>query len=515
LLVPYPPFLGFAPLDVWWRLLRAPGVSVAPRYWPRLAIGLVTSALVTLLTLPERLLLGLWFRLRRPPRSPGPVFILGYYRSGTTHLQYLLDCDPHLYSPRWYQVLSPQGFVVSWTVLRLLLLPFVPNKRPQDNVAHGADVPAEDDFALNNGALASSIPGRFITPRARPHFDRFHDLKGLTPEERERWRRCQFDFFRKMAILAGPRRVVFKSPSHTARVGALRDLFAGTGGPKFLHISRQPLSVLRSNVRLLQVLQDMYGLQDGPSDDELERYLTREYLATEEDYLAARGQVPPGDLAELRMEDLQADPVGELKRVYAELGLPYTPEFERRALEYLEATRDYRPNPQSGWGEEQTRRMAAAVEPLKRQFRHDRPAIPRAEPPRGEAAPLTGRKRRAAVVALITGAACLAVWLLLVYALQMRLDRLVWPVGIAVGYAALRQARQGSVLLGAWSALVTTLVFLAGGLLTTAVLSGSESGNSWAGLWGTTWEELSSWRILLWYALGFWYAHGTASRSWV
>ena len=65
-----------------------------------------------LLTLPERLILALYLRLRGRAidRRPAPVFILGYYRSGTTFLQFLLNCDPNLYSPRRRQTFSPQGF---------------------------------------------------------------------------------------------------------------------------------------------------------------------------------------------------------------------------------------------------------------------------------------------------------------------------------------------------------------------------------------------------------------------
>ena len=118
---PYPPFLGFGPLDVWFRLLFRPRPVIPVRYWPRLAVGLLTSAALTLLTLPERLVLALWLRLRGPAldrRRPGPVVILGYYRSGTTFLQFLMNCDPNLYSPRWSQCFSPQGFWLSWTFLR-------------------------------------------------------------------------------------------------------------------------------------------------------------------------------------------------------------------------------------------------------------------------------------------------------------------------------------------------------------------------------------------------------------
>lgn len=222
---PYPHFMGFAPLDVWWRLLFRPRVAVPPRFWPRLAVALSISLIFTILSLPERVITGLWLRFGRSRKPlPGPVIILGYYRSGTTLLQFLLSRDPHLYSPDWAQAFAPQGYWLTWTVLRWVFLPFFPRSRPQDNVAFGPLVPAEDDFALNAWALASTVPGRLVVPQAHGFYDRFHDLEALTPAERERWQRYQLAFVRKLAPLAGQRRVLLKTPAHTARIAALLEL---------------------------------------------------------------------------------------------------------------------------------------------------------------------------------------------------------------------------------------------------------------------------------------------------
>jgi hypothetical protein len=482
-------------------------------------IGLALSAAVTALTLPERLLLALWLRLRGAAldRRPGPVIILGYYRSGTTHLQFLLNCDPNLYSPKWYQALSPQGFLLSWTLLRFLLLPFLSRTRPQDNVAFGSDVPAEDDFALNNWALASSLPGRHVLPRARDFYDRFHDLKDLSPDERARWRRYQRAFVRKLSLLAGRRRILLKTPSHTARVEALQELFAGTDGPRFIHISRDPHAVVRSNRGLYRALNPMYHLQAPLPPEELEARTVAEYLATEQSYLAARPHVPPGRLAELRLEDLQADPLGEVRRVYRELGLEFTEAFERRLLDYLDATRGYTPNVHPAWGDEQARRLGPALEPLVKQFGHDRPPLPPVPPPRpAHMAPGARRLRLAlaGLLAAVAAAACVAAWLLLAHLLGRRVDRLVWPAGIAVGYAALSAARRGSHRLGLWAGLLTLLSLLAAGLLTTRLLAPPSGDVSWLGLWRTTAPELLSPAILFWACFGALSAYRIASRPW-
>jgi omega-hydroxy-beta-dihydromenaquinone-9 sulfotransferase len=517
---PYPPFLGFAPLDVWFRLLFWPRPVIPLRYWPRVAIGLLLSAAITVLTLPERLALALYLRLcgHALDRRPAPVFILGYYRSGTTFLQFLLNCDPNLYSPRWCQTFSPQGFFLSWTFLRFFLTPFYSTARPQDDVAFGPDVPAEDDFALCNGALVSSLVGRHVLPRLRDVYDRFHDLKRLTPPEFSRWRRCQLGFIRKLAILAGRRRILLKTPSHTARVEELIELFAASAdGPRFIHISREPQAVVRSNLGLHRALNPILHLQDAISDEEQERRTVAEYLATEQSYLAARSRIPVGWLAEIRLEDLRADPIGELRRVYTELGMPFTEAFGRRAAEYLDVSRDYKPNAHPPGDAERLRRLEAQLAPLAKAFHHDEPAIPKVVSlPPAYMAPGPRRVRliTAVLFASLTGLLCTAGWLALVLLAGRRLDQLVWPAGIALGLVTLHVARRGSSWLGLWAALLAVLTQLGAALLTTWLLA-HPAGSDFSQLAWTTAEALGSINVLFWTFMGAATAYRLASKPFI
>ncbi len=442
--------MGFAPLDVWFRLLFRPRVTISPRFWPRLAFALLLSSLFTLVTLPERIIAALYLRLsKREKQRPGPVIILGYYRSGTTLLQYLLSCDPNLYAPHWGQAFAPQGWWLTWTLLRWFVLPFFPRNRPQDNVAFGPLVPAEDDFALNNGVLASTLPGRIVLPQAHPFYDRFHDLKDLTPAERRRWRLYQLAFVRKLAPQAGGRRVLLKTPAHTARIAALLDLYRNTTGVKFVYISRHPHKVFRSNVAMLRQLTDICGLQPPLEEEELEEYVLGEFVATEEEYRRTRALIPAGDLAEIRLQDLQADPLGTMRRVYDQLGLSFTPAFEQQMIAYLHANRDYQPNVHAPPSPKQKERMASALQSLVEQGRHDGRA------PESVALPAPDRSARCRQVlrgtALGLTAAAIAFILLLLAASQLGIHSLglAWPCAVVIGVGVLRGAgNHGSVALG-------------------------------------------------------------------
>lgn len=366
--LPYPHFMCVAPLDAVLRILRRAEGQIPPAYWPRLVLLLLLSGISTVASLPERVIVGAWLRLRPPrmERDNAPVFVLGYFRSGTTFLQNLLAADPSLRSPSWPQVLAPQTFVVGWAVLRYLFVPLLPLTRLDAVVPVGARLPAEDDFALNNMGGMSVLAGRAVLPRRQAFFNRFHDLDALSADEFGRWRSHQFAFVQRLALVAGGRRLLFKSPSHTARVRYLLDLFPGA---KFVHISRSPEVVFRSNLLLARELQRAFALQPPLPEDEQEEIITCEYLATEMHYLADRARIPAADLAEVRLQDLTADPVGEMKRIYRELGLPFSRGGEERMLQvaatFVRQVRNRHPELT-----ERQKARVARLEPLAAAFGH-------------------------------------------------------------------------------------------------------------------------------------------------
>ena len=257
--VPYPHFMGLAPLDSLLKLLFRKPVRVPPALWPRLVVLLVFSVISTILSLPERAAIALWLKFRPREIAPeeAPVFVLGYFRSGTTWLQTLLALDPKLRTPLWLEALSPHTFVSTWAVLRVLLTPFLWLVRIRKVTPLGATLPAEDDFAMCNWTRASVIAGRAVLPEQQDFYNRFHDLDRLEPDELARWEQYMRAFAGKLLLTARGRRLLFKSPSHTARVRHLLRVFPGA---RFIHISRPPTTVFQSNIALVRTLQDVFRL---------------------------------------------------------------------------------------------------------------------------------------------------------------------------------------------------------------------------------------------------------------
>ncbi len=536
--LPYPHFMGFAPLDVWWRLLTQDRAytKIPARYWPRLAAALCTSALGTLLTLPERLLL-----LPFLPTSPFPpptshlplptsdiphptsdiLFILGYYRSGTTHLHYLLSCDPHLATPRWYQMLAPQGFVLSWTFLRYFLVPFLSSSRPQDDVAYGPEYPAEDDFGVCNSSASCTMPGRMALPDCWEYYARFQSLDTLTAPELSRFRAAQLALTWKLSKLSRARMLLLKTPSHTARVAELSRLYPTA---RFIHLHRDPTPVLRSNVALHRRFAP-FLLQPHPGDDEIRRRVIAEYDATDRKFLADAAQLPANRVTRLRYEDLIADPIGQLRAAYSHLGLNFSQEFHQRAAVYLHSVREYRSASEKPTGSQGDQREAIAtateLDWMHSAFNHDRPAIALVPslPTSDFQLPTSDFLFTPPTAALVAASFSFAAWMMIAAATLNRLDFLAWPVGVAIGLSALKSAgthnKRGTTALGLWSLLLTLLVILAAAYPATwlAVRATFSPENLAHHVWLATRRGVLAWNNIVWIVLGLMTAYRYASRQ--
>jgi omega-hydroxy-beta-dihydromenaquinone-9 sulfotransferase len=464
--LPQAHFMALAPLDVWWRILRARGAPLRARFWPSILVNLFTSTLGTALTLPERLLLSPLWRSRaraaiqgtRPLHEPGFVFVLGYYRSGTTHLHYLLSCDPQFRTPAWCQCLAPSGFVLSWAFLRLFLIPFISGKRPQDDVAIGPDWPAEDDFALNNLAAVSPLVGRFVRPstrfgsgqeRARAGFQLFHDLQGLTPRELDRWRHAWLGFLARLSVQAGSRQILLKTPAHTARVGEILRLL-GPERCRFIMISRPDDDVIKSNVAMQKRLEP-YLLEPMHEAEDIERAIREEYAGTMDRFETDAPLIPPGRLCRVRFEDLTTDAEGTLDRIYRDLGLSRSAEAISRASAYQESVRGYTPAHGSA-------RTPLAIAPGA-----DGGGVGARSDVAGSVAARSARgssTARGAIAAAFVALLALMLWLLAAWVLKTRADWLVWPAGVGIGAAALHFARAGAVRLGVIAAVLAVLTYV-------------------------------------------------------
>lgn len=321
-------------MGIWLPLFAEAGFRASPSRWGLIATISAASVFNSAMEAATRLAWGR--RLADPPKTPPPLFIVGHWRSGTTLLHELLMLDTGFCCPTTLQCFAPGHFLLTERFLSPAIGWMMPKQRPMDNVAAGLDRPQEDEFALVN--LGAPSPYRRMAfPRTSSRRPVALDVSKLPPAELERWKATVLRFMHTLAV-RDPRRPVLKSPPHTARMAVLRGLFPGA---RFLHIVRDPFVVFPSTVRLWRSMNATQALQVDPGDD-LDEYV---FEAFDEMYAAFerdRAELGPGELHEVRYEDLVADPEGRLAEAYRALELG---DFEPvRAAVRATVRSDYRTN---------------------------------------------------------------------------------------------------------------------------------------------------------------------------
>jgi len=460
--------LALAPLDVWIRIVKRAG-GVDPAYWARFAFILITSFVGTICTVHERIVLAGIRRLKfgRDPRvehEAGSIIILGYYRSGTTHLQNLMSCDAGFVSPRWSQCLAGQGFLIGWSILRFVLVPFLGSTRPQDAVGFGPDWPGEDDFALCTWGGCSSIPGRFVWPSGWEDWKRWHSLEGLSEKELNRWRSLLAMFVWKITRKRCNRTkiVLLKTPSHTARVQELDRLFKGN--VKFVHLVRNPTAVVDSNVRLHESLKD-HLLEDGLDVQQVRDRIVEEYAYTESKCASELSAIDANRWTRVQYQDLRGDAIGTLEQVYSALGMEIDPRAKDSIQEYLGQLGVYQSDKEDiELGEMNETEQQISKEMIQR---YELDKEPVASVQMDSIEDPAARVWRGVMAMSLLALVCICAWLGIVYSvhatwdsMHLRLIPAVWICGAIVGIGAKKASGVGSRSLGSMAAILTILIVL-------------------------------------------------------
>jgi hypothetical protein len=329
-----PPFWAGCDAVAWWRLLKRSRVAVDRSRWRMAAFVSASSAVQTALGFVQRVLHGreITETLVRNP----PIFVLGHWRSGTTLLHELLASDPRHAAPTTYDCFNPHHFLLTRSWLPALLQRFAPSRRPMDAMAAGWERPQEDEFGLV--LLGQPSPYEQIAfpnvPGAGAAALELHDL---SPRAVCAWERTFRRFVRALTLASRGRRLVLKSPPHTARIPTLLKLYPGA---RFVHLVRDPYAVYASTLNLWRVLCTAHGLQ-RPAWEILPEHVLNTFARMDRAFESTRALIPNGHLHELRYEDLVRDPVTRTEIAYRELSLGDFGAARRSVEEHLSRVRGH------------------------------------------------------------------------------------------------------------------------------------------------------------------------------
>jgi omega-hydroxy-beta-dihydromenaquinone-9 sulfotransferase len=336
-------------LGDWWAFLRRHHFAVGLPHWPRAMIQTAVSASNSVTAGIERMRFG---RRIEAAQVRAPLFVLGHYRSGTTHLHNLLALDPQFAAPTFFQMLNPHTFLSTERWAAPVVGHLVGRRRLQDEMAMGVGVPSEDEFGSCAMTGLSPYMG-WCFPEDGAVYERYLTFRDVPENELVRWKHTLMTLFKKLTVRYG-RPLVLKSPPHTARIRLLLGLFPDA---RFVHIHRDPYVVFRSTRHMIRAVQVFYHLRDGPLQDG-EDGIIAVYNEMYDAYFEERGFVPAGRLCEVSYEDLEREPVGVVGSVYESLALSGFEDVKPRLEGYLKTIAGYRKNRHDDLPDELRQRIA-------------------------------------------------------------------------------------------------------------------------------------------------------------
>jgi hypothetical protein len=282
-----------------------------------------------------------------------PLFIIGHWRTGTTHLHNLISLDKRFITPTSLECFAPAHFLISSWLLRRLSF-FLPGRRPTDDMFVDWDSPQEDEFALLNLGLCSPYE-TLMFPNNRPIWHEFLTMTGIAPTQLKKWKSEYLRFLQSVNYARGqktknsngPVRIVLKSPPNTARLRILQQMFPDA---QYIHMVRHPYYVFASTVLLWRTLYATQGLQRpqfGPLSNgapDIEQYVLDNMNLLYHDFAEQTVKMPTHQICQVRYEDLIDDPIAEIDRIYRQLDLGESCSLRPLLESQLRKLDSYKPN---------------------------------------------------------------------------------------------------------------------------------------------------------------------------
>jgi hypothetical protein len=259
-----------------------------------------------------------------------PVFVLGLPRTGTTVLYGMLAANPALRSPASWEVARPFPAPVGEDPERVRasqkdldgfrrLAPGIDQIHPM-----GPDLPQE--------CLAMQAPSfssyEFVTTFPVPSYWEWLRRQDMTPA-------YAFEKQFLQHLQSGGHRGehwVLKTPCHLMWLDALLEVFPDA---LLVHTHRDPTTVLASVSSLMSTIRS--AVSDHVDPAAIGREQLDAWTWGMQRVMEVRDRLPADRVVDVRFEDTVAHPVETVEKVYAHLGLDYTPAVAEGVRAYLDA----------------------------------------------------------------------------------------------------------------------------------------------------------------------------------
>ncbi len=260
--------IPFYPLFQMIRVQAKYGI-LSNKKWQLILIWLIKLTVIEPFRMVEAIVM-----LLLPKKKVNPIFILGYYRSGTTYLQELLASDKNHRTLTLFQSVLPEvSLCFGW--LFVPILSFITMtfriKNPYHNIDFSWIFPGEEDVAIN-AMMAVHDYNKIYQYPSKHEIITDHYLNFKNPEDSKKWMANYRYLLKKLAYCYGDKKLVLKSPPNTGRIDLLKNNFPDA---KFIFIHRDPF-VSISSARRLWKLNLAFSFE-AYSEAQVENILIKQY----------------------------------------------------------------------------------------------------------------------------------------------------------------------------------------------------------------------------------------------
>ena len=314
--------IGSTPANIL-RVIK--GHRIDLRYYPKFMLTFLVSIIFEFFNLAEKLLY--FKKLRKTHINEQPVFIIGFWRSGTTMLHSFLCQDPQAGYVTTFQGVFPNLVLSQNKWFKSFVNSILPKNRPFDGYAMDMDFPQEEDFAMMS-LQPKSLYKMFYFPKDYKNiYAKELYLEQLTENERKRWKSNYLSLISKAMLSTGGKRYFSKNPCNIFRVKTLTELFPDA---KFIFIYRNPYPVVESLYRFANAILPGSELQH--LDKGIPRsFFIQLYKEAIDEYLRIKTSITPQNLIEIKYEEFKKQPIEMIRDVYDRFGI----EGFEKALPYM------------------------------------------------------------------------------------------------------------------------------------------------------------------------------------
>lgn len=269
-----------------------------------------------------------------------PLFIVGHWRAGTTHLGNILSKSPQ------FGFVSPVATGLPWNLLligkwfRPILERTLPSDRLIDKVQVKPDSPQEDEFGIANMQTISFAHGLYFPENFEKSFNKGVFLEGASEVEIQKWIEMHQYFLKKVHLDQNKKRLIIRNPAYSTRIPLLKKIWPGA---KFIHIYRNPYRVFHSMRNYFHKLFPALSLQSYDHLD-IDRLILQTYTRLMNQLLVDSENLSNDEFIEIRYEDIDTDALPVIKSIYDRFDLSGFKSDKEYFANYLNSIKRYKKN---------------------------------------------------------------------------------------------------------------------------------------------------------------------------